>query len=152
MEKTNEIKNIVNDFFRYAGVGSFEIKNVERNIDGSFDVDVFIGNFPLRADEGDYIIASFEAIIRLIVRKKVEGVFTIHLDINNYRGLKSETLKELAKKAAKRARFYKIPVALEAMSSYDRRIIHTELAIHPDIKTESVGEGNNRRVVIKYVS
>ena len=55
------------------------------------------------------------------------------------------------KKAARRARFYKQPVTLEAMSAYDRRIIHTELAAHPDIKTESTGEGLQRRVVVKFI-
>jgi len=37
------------------------------------------------------------------------------------------------------------------MSAYDRRIIHTELAAHPDVKTESAGEGKQRRVVVKYI-
>jgi len=152
MEKINEIKNIINEFFRYAGIVDFEIKSVEINTDCSLDVDVFIGNFFSRIDEENYNITAFETILRLIIRKKIENIPIIHLDINNYRGQKDNSLRELAKKAAKRARFYKIPVALEAMSSYDRRIIHTELAVHPDIKTESTGEGANRRVVVKYIS
>lgn len=150
MEKIDEIKNIVSEFFRYAGIG-FVFKNIELNADGSFDINI-LGDFPLRAEEVNYFIVSFETILRLIIKKKVENISTIHLDINNYRGQRNESLRELAKKAAKRARFYKTPVALEAMSSYDRRIIHTELAIHPDIKTESIGEGSDRRVVVKYIS
>lgn len=152
MEKINEIKNIVNDFFRHADISDFEVKNVEQNTRDSFDISVFVGNFSLSAGEGDYNIASFETMLRLIIKKKLENISTIHLDINNYREVKKEALRELAKKAAKRARFYKTPVALEAMSSYDRRIIHTELSSHPDIKTESTGEENNRRVVVKYIS
>ncbi|MFH1990523.1 MAG: R3H domain-containing nucleic acid-binding protein, partial [Patescibacteria group bacterium] len=68
-----------------------------------------------------------------------------------YRSLKDDSLRELAKKAARRARFYKQPVTLEAMTAYNRRIIHAELAAHPDIKTESTGEGLQRRVVIKFI-
>lgn len=152
MEKINEIKNIINEFFKYAGAADFEVKNVELNTDGSLDINVFIGDSSLIINEANYNITAFETILRLIIRKKIENIFTIHLDINNYRAQKENNLRELAKKAAKRARFYKTPVALEAMSSYDRRIIHTELASHPDIKTESTGEGANRRVVVKYIN
>ena len=116
MGKLDEVKNIVNEFWKRAG------------------------------------ILDFETILRLIIKKQTGDISIVHLDINNYRELKNETLRELAKKAARRARFYKTPVALEAMSAYERRIIHTELAIHPDIKTESIGEGSNRRVVVKYIS
>lgn len=102
--------------------------------------------------EGGCNIKAFEVALSLIIRKQLENISVIHLDINNYREFKNETLRELAKKAARRARFYKQPVTLEAMSSYDRRIIHTELAAHPDIETKSNGEGINRRVVVKYIS
>ena len=40
------------------------------------------------------------------------------------------------------------PFALEPMSAYERRIIHLALADHPDITTESIGQGESRRVVI----
>lgn len=152
MEKINEIKNIVNEFFRYAGITNFEIKNAETNTDGSLDINIFTDDFSFRAENVGYCIISFETILRLIIKKRVENITAFRLDINNYRAQKSDSLRELAKKAAKRARFYRTPVTLEAMTSYDRRIIHAELSSHPDIKTESIGEGSNRRVVVKYIS
>mgnify|MGYP001610333771 FL=1 len=152
MEKINEIKNIIDEFFRKHGTSDFEIKNVEISADGSLNVSVFIADASLYIGEEGRNIKSFETILRLIIKKQTENISTVYLDINNYRGLKNEALRELAKKAARRARFYKIPVALEAMSSYDRRIIHTELTGHPDIRTESTGEGDNRRIVVKYIS
>ncbi|MBU2082380.1 hypothetical protein KKH14_03095, partial [Patescibacteria group bacterium] len=87
----------------------------------------------------------------LLIKKQLGETLFLRLDINNYRSSKDESLRELAKKAARRARFYKQPVTLEAMTAYNRRIIHAELAAHPDIKTESTGEGLQRRVVVKYV-
>lgn len=152
MEKINEIKNIIDEFFRNAGISDFEIKNVEISADGSLSISVFMVDASLYIGEDGRNIRPFETILRLIIKKQAENISAVHLDINNYRGLKEVALRELAKKAARRARFYKTPVALEAMSSYDRRIIHTELTGHPDIRTESVGEGDNRRVVIKYIS
>ena len=38
------------------------------------------------------------------------------------------------------------------MNAYERRLIHVEIANHPDLKTESIGEGRERRVVIKPIS
>lgn len=152
MEKIDEIKNIINEFWKRAGIVDFEIKTAEDITDGSLNVGVFIRDASLYIGEEGRNIKDFETILRLVIKKQTGNISNIHLDINNYREFKNETLRELAKKAARRARFYKQPVALEAMSAYDRRIIHTELAAHPDIKTESTGEGSNRRVVVKYIS
>ncbi len=151
-EKINEIKNIINEFFGRAGIVDFDIKTMEAAADGSLNVGISIGDASLLIGEGGRNIKAFEVVLSLIIKKQSENISAVHLDINNYREFKNEALRELAKKAARRARFYKQNVALEAMSAYDRRIIHTELAIHPDIKTESTGEGINRRVVVKYIS
>jgi len=152
MGKLDEVKNIVNEFWKRAGILDFEIKAVEAATDGSLNIGIFIRDASLYIGEEGRNIKDFEAILRLVIKKQIGDISTIHLDINNYREFKNEALRELAKKAARRARFYKTPVALEAMSAYERRIIHTELAAHPDIKTESIGEGGNRRVVVKYIS
>ena len=152
MGKLDEVKNIVNEFWKRAGILDFEIKAVEAATDGSLNIGIFIRDASLYIGEEGRNIKDFETILRLVIKKQIGDISTIHLDINNYREFKNEALRELAKKAARRARFYKQPVALEAMSAYERRIIHTELAVHPDIKTESTGEGNNRRVVVKYIS
>ena len=152
MGKLDEVKNIVNEFWRHAGIIDFEIKTLEAAADGSLNIGIFIHDASLYIGEEGRNIRDFEMILRLVIKKQIGDISTIHLDINNYRELKNETLRELAKKAARRARFYKQPVALEAMTAYDRRIIHTELAVHPDIKTESTGSGSNRRVVVKYIS
>jgi spoIIIJ-associated protein len=45
----------------------------------------------------------------------------------------------------------KVAISLPSMNSYERRIIHTALAIHPDITTVSMGEGKGRYVVIKPI-
>lgn len=151
MDKIDEIKNIINEFWKRAGIIDFEIKTVEEVANGSLNIGIFIRDGDFYIGEEGRNIWAFETILRLLIKKQTGNISIVHLDINNYRESKNETLRELAKKAARRARFYKTPVALEAMSAYDRRIIHTELAVHPDIRTESAGEGINRRVVVKYI-
>lgn len=150
-ENLVQIKKIINNFFIKTGIMDFEIKVIEATSDNSFNASVLVEDASLCIGEGGKNIGAFETALRLIIKKQLGETPLLHFDINNYRSLKDESLRELAKKAARRARFYKQQVALEAMSAYDRRIIHTELATHPDIKTESTGEGSQRRVVVKYV-
>lgn len=150
-EKLTQLKKVIGDFFAKTGITNFEIKNIEIIGDKSLNVSVLADDASLCIGEGGKNIGAFEALLRLVVKKQLDCAPLLRLDINNYRSSKDESLRELAKKTARRARFYKQPVALEAMSAYNRRIIHTELAAHPDIKTESIGEGDQRRVVVKYV-
>ena len=74
------------------------------------------------------------------------------VDINNYQAERERIIQELAKAAARKVIATKIELPLPAMNAYERRLIHTELATHPDIKTESDGVGRERHVVVKLVS
>ena len=53
---------------------------------------------------------------------------------------------------AERARSFQYDVELSPMSAYERLIVHTTLQGAPQVKTESQGEGRNRRVVIRYTT
>lgn len=71
------------------------------------------------------------------------------LDVNGYRLHQLEELKAEAKNVAKKVRLYRAAITLKPMPAFERRIIHVALAEYPDITTQSVGEGEDRRVVIK---
>ena len=51
----------------------------------------------------------------------------------------------------RRELFFKKEIEMEPMTAYDRRIVHSVLGECLDIKTESVGNGLERRVVIKPI-
>jgi len=74
------------------------------------------------------------------------------VDVNDYRAKQIKDLQAKALMMAERARSFQYDVELSPMSSYERLIIHTTLQDSPNVKTESQGEGRNRRVVIRYVS
>jgi len=80
-----------------------------------------------------------------------EKELVFFIDVNGYQETAAEDIKNLAKVMGDRARSFKTNVELEPMSSYDRMIIHSYLQESTDLKTESVGEGEKRRVVIKYI-
>ncbi len=150
-EQLEQIKEIAAGFFLKSRIGGFEIKSIETVPQGGVDISVCSNEARYFIGENGAGIAALETLLRIIVKKQIPASPPIRLDVNNYRDSRDESLRELAKKAARRARFYKQPVALEAMPAYERRVIHTELASCPDIKTESSGEGLRRRVVVKFI-
>jgi len=74
----------------------------------------------------------------------------INVDVEDYRAKREKTLRTLARKMASKVLKYKKNVALEPMSAYERRIIHSEIQGIEGVTTISVGQENNRRVIITY--
>ena len=71
------------------------------------------------------------------------------IDVSDYKRKRVIRLEKLAKYTAKDVAKSKMPVNLEPMNSYERRIIHNALNNSKDVITESEGEEPNRYVVIK---
>lgn len=73
------------------------------------------------------------------------------VDINGFQKRKVENIHAVAHMMAERARYFKSNIEVDPMSAFERRVIHEFLSTANDIKTESTGEGRDRRVVIKYI-
>jgi spoIIIJ-associated protein len=73
----------------------------------------------------------------------------IHLDCGGFRALRFEELRMTARVAAERVLASKQPFQLNAMSSRERRIVHLALKDMPGVRTESIGTGEERHVVIQ---
>lgn len=110
---------------------------------------------PLIGTHGDTIHA-LDLLTKKIYEKRnpsSEGRGPMFLvDVNDYRGKQIKDLQAKALMMAERARSFQYDVELSPMSSYERLIVHSALQNAPNVKTESQGEGKNRRVVIKYSS
>lgn len=94
-------------------------------------------------------LKAVEHIAKLMVYKQMPGQANFVLDINDYRKLRAEHVVRNAAEVANRVRESKKAEALAPMSSYERRLVHVELASYPDVETESIGEEPKRRVVIR---
>ncbi len=113
--------------------------------------------FLIFINEGDFFkkflpgfVTSLDYVVRLMANKiGQEG--TVFIDINNYRRERENLILELARAAARKAMAVKEEVSLPAMNGYERRLVHLELSSHPDVKTESVGEGKSRFIIIKPI-
>jgi spoIIIJ-associated protein len=72
----------------------------------------------------------------------------IHLDCGGFRAIHFEELRMTARVAAERVLSSKQPFQLNAMSSRERRIVHLALKETPGVRTESMGTGEDRHIVI----
>ena len=74
----------------------------------------------------------------------------IHVDAENYRAKREQTLEALAKKVAGKVVRLRRNVTLEPMNAYERHVIHSALQEYPGVSTASIGTEPNRRVVVHY--
>ena len=74
----------------------------------------------------------------------------IHIDAENYRAKREESLQRLAVKVAGKVVKYRKNVTLEPMNAYERHVIHSALQDYPDVTTYSTGTEPNRRTVVAY--
>ncbi|MCL5264872.1 MAG: protein jag [Chloroflexi bacterium] len=93
-------------------------------------------------------LSSLQFILNLIVSKQLHKRTRVTVDVSGYRVRRQEMLKGLALRMAERVQTTRQPIALEAMPAYERRIIHIALSQHPGATTQSIGEGEDRKVVI----
>lgn len=94
-------------------------------------------------------VFDLNQIVKLIAKKN--GWEPVVIDVNNYRRQRHELILELARAAARKTVATKEEIALPPMNAYERRLIHVELAGRPDLKTESIGEGKERSVIVKPI-
>jgi len=93
-------------------------------------------------------LAALQLLVNLIVSHRTKHRMRIIVDAENYRERREENLRSLALRVAQQVRNYRRSIALEAMPPHERRIVHIALSDSKDISTESIGEGEERRVVI----
>lgn len=91
---------------------------------------------------------AMQTILSSIANKKVKERIRLILDIGNYREKREKILEELAEKVSKTVLRNGKNITLEPMSAFERKIIHSKLQENSKIETYSIGEGDNRRVVI----
>jgi spoIIIJ-associated protein len=94
-------------------------------------------------------LSSLQYLLRLIVGRKTNTWLPIVIDAESYKQRRYEALQALAHRMAENVKTKGTPFTLEPMPPYERRIVHMALANHSAVYTESIGDGESRKVVIK---
>lgn len=110
------------------------------NIEGE-DLGILIGR---RAET----LAALQYLTRLMVNHRAHRWVNLVVDVEGYKARREEQLVRLAERMAERVVSTGRAVALEAMPPRERRIVHITLREHPQVTTQSVGEGDQRKVTI----
>jgi spoIIIJ-associated protein len=93
-------------------------------------------------------LAALQYITRLIASRDLERRAHIVIDVEGYKSRRESILRRLARRMAEQAIQRGRTVSLEPMPPHERRIIHLALRDNPNVTTESVGEGDRRKVTI----
>ena len=97
-------------------------------------------------------LQAFQFMVDLLVTRQEKQRAHIVVDVEQYRERRQRNLEALARRMAERVVATGRPIALEPMSSADRRIIHMALEGHGRVTTASDGEGRERKVTIQPAS
>ncbi len=122
------------------GDGAAIVKTV-LDISGD-DLGILIGR------RGD-TLSSLQYLVNLIVGRKLKAKASFGVDVAGYRRRREQSLKSLAEHMAERVRATHQVMTLEPMPPNERRIVHLALAQDETVITESIGEGENRKVIIR---
>ena len=93
-------------------------------------------------------LSSLQYLVNLIVSRRLKSRAGVVVDVEGYRQRRYESLRLLARRLADQVRSTGSSLTLEPMTAGERRIIHLELRDDPYVTTQSIGEGEARKVAI----
>lgn len=140
-KETEELVSKIVDNF------TVEVKELEGifqiNIQSDEEASVIIGR------HGE-TIRSIQKLLEVILFKKLKESVEILVNVNDFREKQKEKLEVLANEYGEKARMSNEPVVLKNLSAYERKIIHEYISKNfSDLKSYSIGEGRDRRLVIE---
>ncbi len=145
----NNLENTIKNFFSFFFRDPEELDIVIEETEGSIKIAIYHPYGELLTSKNEDLLKASELIISKIVLKDKQK--KVYLDVNNYKKNKEERLKEIIKKIAKQCSYKKESFTFPPMNAYQRRLVHMEIANHPDLITESIGEEPERKVVIRPI-
>lgn len=102
----------------------------------------------LLRSEGGELLGAIEHLINQAFGRSLPQGERFICDVQNFRAMREAELRVMARHAAERVRATRSPFIFGPMTSNERRVIHLSLVDEPDLHTESVGEGNARRLKV----
>jgi len=118
--------------------------------DEIYNVTLISNNNSILIGKEGKTLNALQTLVRQIVRNKTNTSIKINLDVSNYKMKKMKNIERIVRQVAKEVKTSKVTVSLDPMNSYERRYVHTIISEYPELETESVGEGKERHITIKY--
>ena len=93
-------------------------------------------------------LEAIQYLVEKVVNKQNEQRVRVLVDVEGYLKTRKSNLQKLATKMAEKAQKTKKPVTIGQMNAYDRRTVHLHLKNNSAVRTQSVGEGYYRKLII----
>lgn len=93
-------------------------------------------------------LEAIELLMNRMISKACAGAIRVVLDVDRYRKRREESLTRTAHRLARKAKTEQKIVTVGPLCPRERRVIHLALAEDPDLRTESVGEGEMKKLRI----
>jgi len=111
--------------------------------------------FDLRGDKKGILIGKYgrtldalQMLLTRMVQKEVKRPIRVILDVDDYRKRRTETLSKMALRLGEKAKRSGQPLTIGPFNAHDRRVIHMALKEDPLLRTESIGEGDTKKITI----
>ncbi len=143
------IHNLVTEFLEKLEVSAEFTLNEE---DGAILIRLETGEPGVLIGHHGRSLEAIQIILGQLIYKKLGQWVRIVGTVGDYRERRNEQLKELAQKTADRVIETQSEMILTDLTPAERRIVHMTLSEHPQVMSESQGEGRNRRLIVKLRS
>ncbi len=133
-------------------LGLLERMGVQTEVEGrATDGNLLI---EVKSDEGVLIgrhgrtLESLQLIVNRMVNKELGKPVRVELDVGGYKKRRADSLRKMAEEFGEDAKKTGRHITIGPYSAHDRRTIHIALKDNPSIKTESIGEGEWKKIKI----
>ena len=93
-------------------------------------------------------LEALQMLINRMVNKRLKNAMRVVMDVDDYRKRRADSMAQMALRMGEEAKRTGHSQVAGLLNAYDRRIIHLTLKEDPFLETESIGEGELKRVKI----
>ncbi len=149
-EKKKSLESITKELLEKMDIqGTVYIAENAVSEDGAISIEIQTSDSSYLIGRGGINLSALQHIIRILARKKIGEQMQFTVDVNGYRDDQKQILIDKTQEVIKEIRNRKKPIELSPMNSYERRIVHMEISKNSDVESDSIGEDEERRVVVK---
>lgn len=106
------------------------------------------GNSGLLIGKRGQTLEAMQYLVEKIVNKQIEQRVRVLVDVEGYLKTRKQNLQKMASRMAEKAKKTQKPVTIGQMNAYDRRTVHLQLKSNRAVRTQSIGDGYYRKLII----
>lgn len=149
--KKGDIKKYLKEYIKVMGSNmGLTINSEIREKEDAYEIMLISDNNNILIGKDGKTLNAIQLLLHQSINNQVGFNIHVTVDVSNYKEKKVKRLEREVKKIMQEVEKTKIEAKLDAMNSYERRLVHTIVSENSNLETESFGEHPNRYVVIRY--